>query len=503
MKQHLRHIYLTACAIGIALSAMAQSHPECPLDTIQGQIYYKYTVEKGIGLYRLSVNFGVSQEDILCANPDLQNRGMRYGEVLRIPAKDLPLVVEQKVEVQQPVAVEKPVAMSIPVTQVVEEKQPVAVVEQERIVLDKPAVLIPVDTIVKDTLVAGITAEDSVITDTNPIRIAIMLPFYTQAVKRDKEMERFYDFYAGALLAVNEVQAEGQHIEIYTYDVGKTAYQVTNILNNPQIPHFDAIIGPVYSTQVTAAAEYAKRDSTLLLVPFISKVEGIDRNPYILQFNPSEETEADTLARYLAQRGDSVNCVFIEAKEGELVPASVMKLQQSLVNNHVPTTITSIRAILQDSLAGVLKPDVENIFLFNTERYGNLQVLLPHLSIAAQSYPITLFSHYSWQKQNIPFPQIYTSVFSNAPYIPEYYEEAFRQYFGHTLSSTNPRYDLLGYDLTRHILHIVQSLQADGNADLSHVITEDQMYGTQSNVRYKRVGENGGYENDNIHIIRK
>ena len=344
---------------------------------------------------------------------------------------------------------------------------------------------------------------DSLVMDSTAIRLAVMLPFHTHAVKREKDMERFYDFYAGVLIAVNEVQATGQPIEIYTYDVGKTAHKVSEVLEQQQMHRMDAIIGPVYNAQVETAAEFAQRDSTLLLVPFISHIEGVEHNPYILQFNPSEQTEADTLARYLAQRGDSVNCILIETKEGESVPAGLAALHRALAEYHVPTTTTSIRAILQDSLDGVLRPNVENIFVFNTERYGNLQALLPHLSLAAQAYPITLFSRYSWQRQNIHFPQIYTSVFSLSPNVSDYYEDTFRQYFDHKLVSHHPRFDLLGYDLTRHLLHIVQTLRADGHADMPTVITEDVFYGTQSNIRYKHLGEHGGYENENIHIIRK
>ena len=60
-----------------------------PLDTIDGQIYYRYTVERSIGLYRISLNFGVTQEEILKANPHLQTQGLRFEEVILIPAKNL------------------------------------------------------------------------------------------------------------------------------------------------------------------------------------------------------------------------------------------------------------------------------------------------------------------------------------------------------------------------------------------------------------------------------
>ena len=73
----------------VALGMQAQELLPWPTDTIDGKVYYKYTVEKSIGLYRISKNFGVSQEAILQANPDLRTRGLRYEEVILIPT-DLP-----------------------------------------------------------------------------------------------------------------------------------------------------------------------------------------------------------------------------------------------------------------------------------------------------------------------------------------------------------------------------------------------------------------------------
>ena len=78
----------------VALSAQAQDLLPWPTDTIDGKVYYKYTVEKSIGLYRISKNFGVSQEAILQANPALKTRGLRYEEVILIPT-DLPATPKQ------------------------------------------------------------------------------------------------------------------------------------------------------------------------------------------------------------------------------------------------------------------------------------------------------------------------------------------------------------------------------------------------------------------------
>ena len=51
----------------------AQEVLNYPLDTINGEEVYKYQVEKSIGLYRIGVNFNVSQGDIIRLNPSYGN----------------------------------------------------------------------------------------------------------------------------------------------------------------------------------------------------------------------------------------------------------------------------------------------------------------------------------------------------------------------------------------------------------------------------------------------
>ena len=219
-----------------------------------------------------------------------------------------------------------------------------------------------------------------------------------------------------------------------------------------------------------------------------------------MKFNPSEKIEADTLARYLAQRTDSINCVLVEAKAGEVIPSGIKALHQALKKHQVPTSSVSLKAILIDSIEGAFLPEKENIVVFNTERYANLQTVIPHLLKACGTYRITLFSHYSWQDEKIILPQLYTSVFTPQPTVPESYEMLFEQYFDHELSSYQPRYDLLGYDLTNQLLEML--IQQKHNND-STTMLNDIWTGTQANIHYQATAPEGGYENHIVHIIHQ
>lgn len=479
MKQ-LNHIFL---GIGLLLSStlLAQTSVDYPLDTINGKIYYRYTVERGIGLYRISKNFGVSQEDILKANPNIQANGLHFDEVILVPAHHLlaePITTDIKVEADDSLELES---------------KPIMLAEKKT----RTSKIFPKRKEKIQNLTITDTTDNSVIADTHlqPIRLAIMLPLYADAIKRERSFERFYDFYSGVLIAINHVQATGQHIEAFVYDVGKTALEVERILSDSLFPDVDAIIGPVYGPQVKTAAQYAMEDSIYLLVPFISAIEDINTNPYILQFNPSKYTEADTLARYIAQYGDSINCVLVESKTTEVIPASIAAIHQKLAQYNIPTDTISIRELLTDSLENAFRTDRENIVIFNTERYGNLHAIMPHLLTAKKTYKLTLLSQYSWQNEKIMLPQLYTTVFTTSDEIPEEYTSVFDEYFGHEITTTQPRYDILGYDLTLHLLHLLQ------NNSLCQDTTE-LWNGIQSAIYYQRL-EKGGYENQRIHIIRK
>ena len=349
--------------------------------------------------------------------------------------------------------------------------------------------------------VAAVQADSVHMADSTAIRVAFLLPLHADAVKRDKHMDRFYDFYAGALIAIYEKQQSGQAMEIFTYDIGKTALRTSEVLQqHPEIREAHAVVGPAYAQQVEVVLDSLQEDSVWVMIPFLSRVKNIESHPFVLKFNPSEQIEADTLARYLAQRADSVNCVLVEAKAGEVIPSGIKALHQALKEHQVPTSSVSLKAILTDSIEGAFLPEKENIVIFNTERYANLQTVMPHLLKACGNYRITLFSHYSWQSEKIILPQLYTSVFTPQPTVSEEYEWLFEQYFDHELSSYQPRYDLLGYDLTNQLLDmlILQKSSQDNT-----VMLQDVWTGTQANIHYQPTAPKGGYENHIVHIIHQ
>ena len=80
-------IYLFVCISTSAYSAN-DSILNYPIDTINGQALYRYAVQKGEGLYRVSLKFGLTQDEIMRQNPNIKADGLKLGQVLHIPIKN-------------------------------------------------------------------------------------------------------------------------------------------------------------------------------------------------------------------------------------------------------------------------------------------------------------------------------------------------------------------------------------------------------------------------------
>ena len=186
-------------------SAFAQELLNYPLDTINGEEVYRYEVERGVGLYRIGVNFNVTQNDIVRLNPQLRERGLHYGETIYLPTgrpviKETPAVIIQtSVETKKP-EVKEPVKEEVqePVKEEVQEPEPVKEEVQEPIKepdsIDKPKEIdFGQDSVQADTIVNSDTtfvSDTIAVLDTlahdarSVVELALMLPFESRQSKR-------------------------------------------------------------------------------------------------------------------------------------------------------------------------------------------------------------------------------------------------------------------------------------------------------------------------------
>lgn len=432
-----------------------------PLDTINGEEVYRYQVERGIGLYRIGVNFNVAQSEIIRLNPQLRDRGLHYAEILLIPTG-------RNVQVEVPV-VEEPVV-------------------EEPVVEENP---IPSDTIRIHPIESDSVVADSVLTDTvvaqdtrRVVELALMLPFESQQTKRSGNAERMMEFYQGALLALHDLQNDSTLYRLRVYDTERSERKVQALCDSTELDSVKAILGLVYPIQIERMAAWCEAHQVPLLLPFSDEVD-LDSHPQVLQFNSTDEQEADSLCAWLKAQGENIHVVVTEVREAEIA-SSIRTLRKRLKAHGISYTGLPLRDLMNDSAAYAMDLDKENIILLHSDRYQQVRVVLPHIAALRKvGHNVRLISQYAWQKEHIDLPQVYTSVFT-AETSRDAYDALWDQFYAGGHVSESPRYDLLGYDLMQALIGWLQG--------------EQETTGIQSVIQWKQV-QQGGFQNACVKVL--
>lgn len=469
----MKKIFICALLLVSGISLAENPNLDYSTDTIEGIILYRYPVDKSIGLYRVSVNFAVSQSMIIDWNPFLKERGLQFGDTLYIPT-GRPIVTEtpapivkpaDSTSLEPPTTPEKKTANSRK-NRCQKDKEESAIIAEPIPELDSIAE--PIDTIAT-------------------LRLALLLPLQAESVQRNETMDRFVDFYEGCLIALKDRQDSSLKVDLFVYDTQKDTTEIVRLMQG-ELASMNAIIGPAYPQQVALIDTFVKNHQIPTMIPFTNEVDSLENNPYFYLFNTTAQMDMDTLLSYLERRGELTNSVLVEAKE-EDIHKDILYLRNQIKERALPYTETTLHEILADSVFMNLMPEVENIVIFNGTKFANVQILLPHLINGKADCRVSLFSQFGWQKERIIMPQVYTTIFAtdSIPALAQY-EATYSTYFGHQHASLLPRYDLLGYDITRQFLDALMGKQPTS--------------GLQSDIRFTQVGE-GGFVNTHIKLMHK
>lgn len=460
---------LIVCAVVSSLAMHAQTDStNCPTDTVDGEIVYRYEVEKSVGLYRIGVNFGVPQSEIVRMNPQLKERGLRFGETLLIPTGK---------------KVGKAIARPAGKEKAAEAKEEVNDV--------KSSVMAAINNVAEgkvasDSVTVETESADSVTAkDKRLVELALMLPFESGQSKQSQNAERIMAFYQGVLLAMQDSQNDSLRYRLRVYDTGRSERVVNALCDSTELDSVQAILGLAYSIQVERVAEWCRKKNVPLLVPFISDID-IDRQANVLQFNSNDQQAADSICTWIKGHKD-VQCVVVETREAE-TSSSMSTLRDEMKRQGIAFKRMPVSDLQNDSANYALDVTKENLFILPSDRYQQIRTFISHIEkLKNAGFRVRLLSQYSWQKENIDLPMIYTSVFT-ANNDCSAYEQLWERYYGSEFVTESPRYDLLGYDLTHALLGWLHG--------------KKRYAGLQSVIEWQRVGV-GGWLNGGMRVIEK
>lgn len=483
-----------------------------------------YQVEAKQTLYSIAKRFGVTQEDIIKYNPQAKTT-VKAGEILRIPVRSQSQYEQMTSNpaLGYTPSQNKPVLNDIygepfqQISHTVQNGETLYSISKKYNVFVED--IMNANPNLESTLQVGQTLTIPVKSDYTPptfetlhiekeitsIKIAFLLPF--AAANADINNDRFVEFYSGALIAINKAKQNGTSFEIYTYDTDRDHIGINEILNKPELKNVNFIVGPAYTNQVGAVVDFAKNNKIPILIPFSSKVQGIATNPYIFQFNPSSESEINFAATQLSSGNyQNANIIFIrpnnlEAGDEGYVWATSLENNLTKKGKFTETIVWTSPAD-NTEIQTRLRSGVKNILIFMTDKYANVQPYLATINtLSAANINLTLYIRYSWLTYNFKNTEtMYISPFNNTLTASDLsvYQKDFSKYFVWKPTTTNPRYDLLGYDLTNCFIN---QLQTYGSAFVKDKNEIDYSAGVQSQFDFERENKNSGFENQKMYLI--
>jgi ABC-type branched-subunit amino acid transport system substrate-binding protein len=491
--------------------AWAQDYPKT---TIDGKEFYQYTPEKGKGFYDINRKFGITQEEVEEYNPYLKEKGIQANKIILIPVK--------KTESKPAVAVKTVVTQQVNfVEHTIEKKETVYSISQEYGVAQDSIYKYNPDSRTKirkgDVLkIPQYTAKPvEVKQEIAPVaesaktgvKVAFLLPFMLDVKKTDPTADKFFDFYQGALLAVEVLKKQGISVDVYTYDTDKTKKKIDSLLLKPELKTVDLIIGPAYTEQVKAVADFAKAHKIRTVIPFSAKTEVTNNNEFVYQANTRQDIFDEAIADLFVDTFKDKNIVILQFLDGsqetykDLFDFTTKKLK----TNHIDCVIRnlSLDSVAQYDLDIDLISGKENIVFPLTANSATLARLIPILNKADKDF--SYFGLQTWTQLKIQETIFARNTYIASPFFVDYQGKTTKNFFskyadnfGSESVRVTPHYNLLGYDIALYFIAGLSKYGKDFENSMSKIGVET----LQTRFKFEKISPTSGYMNKNVFLIK-
>lgn len=516
-------------------------------DTITDQGTY-HTILQGETLYGLSQKYKVSVKSILDANPGLNEKNFRFGQVVNIPKESATTEAPAaQVQPSQPEAskvqqgIPGPVQSRCKEMHKVERKETVfsiarkyGITEQE--LLDANPEISDAKKLKRGKLLCipypkaqqSATAQpektptDAELFSQNKvteqkisvIKAAVVLPL-VPGEQGKAESARMLEYYQGFLLAVDSLKRTGASIDLYTYDSGSTVASVNSILAKPEMQQMDVIFGPLYTEQIKPMADFASKHYIRLVIPFTSRDNTVYRNPDIYQINTPQSYLYSEVYEHFVRQFPRAHVIFINATTGAEEKADFIKgFREELTNKKLSFTNLSEDATAEQ-MKEALQKDKSNIFVPTSGSNTVLIKALPQLTAMVNdslykekvNAEVHLFGYPEWQtytKDHLSAffeldTYFYTSFYTNNLLAaPRSFNSSFRRWYGKDMEDRYPKYGMLGFDTGFFFLKGL----AQYGSGLENNLDKMRLTPMQTGFKFDRVNNWGGFINKKVFFVR-
>ncbi len=328
------------------------------------------------------------------------------------------------------------------------------------------------------------------------IRVGVVLPLHHV----DGDGRRMVEYYRGLLMACNDLKKENISVDIHAWNVDIDA-DINAFITKPELGQCDIIFGPLYTKQMDVLAAFAQRHQIKLVVPFSIEGNHVGDNPYVYQVYQRPADFNDKTISCFLSRFEGYHPVFIDCNDKTSNKGLFTSgLRQQLEARKIPLNITNV-SNSDEVFAKAFSRERQNVVILNTGRSPELNAVFSKLDNLTKSNPairVSLFGYQDW----LVYEKYDRELFSKYDtYIPTYFyyngvaaksqqlESTYRRSFGVSMQDAIPRFAITGYD---QAMYFLRGLHRSGR---DFVGGEQSVGNVQTNYRFEKVGDRGGYQN--------
>jgi LysM repeat protein len=329
-----------------------------PIDQKDENLYEYHILQSGETVFSLSRLYGVAENEIINANPNIDITNLSIGMEIAVPKRDFKIVTQNFVVQDTSFffhKVKKGENLSsiadyygITLRNLRRENRNV------RFPSEGDMIKIPSEYAKKefftessfdyenieitDSISFEVASMPTVITSLEgSLDVAVLLPLFLKenSIRYDIDSSRylngrkvyktvprqeewiysrsigFIEMYEGILMAADSLRSLGLTINLHTYDITNNNQEMRDLINQGKLDNVDLIIGPVYSSNLAIVSDFASsRDIPVVSPVQLMSDELVKGNPTLFIANPFINVSQDDIARKVGEYYNG-NIVFI------------------------------------------------------------------------------------------------------------------------------------------------------------------------------------------------
>ena len=479
--------------------------------------YFLHTVERGQTAYSISVMYNVGIESIYKLNPGSEEK-IRAGETLKIP-QETPHIVYHTIQPKETLyAVSK--KYNIQAAYILEANPGLST---QTFTIGK-TILIPIYKEVsvgaggkttadeRESEINALLHQEGNKLNVNMINIALLLPFGTIDTDASNASisQRIVEYYEGFMLALDSLKKTGISVSLNVYDIGYDTQNLKKILNKEELKKNHLIIGGYLEEQINMISTFSKANAIRYVIPFTSKADETQTNPYVFQTNPPQSYLYSKVSLAFTKANENNSIIFINMNDKTDKAALIETMQADLKEEKIPfQSFTYAEHSFNKDLKDYLDPYRKNIIILSSGTSEALARLAAPLRIMRESgshLEVSLFGYPEWQTYTKDFLEdfyatntcIYSVFYANntLPELKEFHK-TYRRWYSKQMLNSYPRYGILGYDAGMYFIQMISRY----GINFENSLSKFQYESLQTGYNFKRVSNWGGLININVYWI--